>query len=439
MPAMLTLLTLLGATFALAFVLAPLRKGSLEAQSEANEAGASTASSRTLTGLLEQREAALAGLAELDFDRKLGNLSDDDYQNLRAHYRAQAIDVLKALDARGVRQIAPQGTITSHRDTLARTGPAVTTQPQSKNLGRGVLWLAGGASLLAAVAILLWSALLRGNAAPVAEEAQSLGVMHAHAALLVPGTRVGLIGHHGGLLRSEDDGRTWSPVGGVTGDVLSLAGAPDGGSTLYLATSVSVLRSRDAGLTWEPLAPPPGKQIQAIALGEGAPAPLYASVSNVGVYRTKDMRAWEIVGGSVTENTAALVMRPGPLGALYAGGPEDGVLASGDEGRTWGSASGVLNGVLPTFAVRALAFDPQSGDTSVEADGAAFTGAMYAGTDLGLFKTINGGGSWSELPLRQSLAAVAARSLPDPLILAVDSRGRLWRSLDRGGSWSGKP
>src|SRR5690348_2955427 len=48
--------------------------------------------------LLDEREAVLRALAELDFDRQLGNLDDADYLDLRDRYRHRAVAVLRALD-----------------------------------------------------------------------------------------------------------------------------------------------------------------------------------------------------------------------------------------------------------------------------------------------------------------------------------------------------
>ncbi len=46
-----------------------------------------------------QRDAAYAALADLDFDRGLGKLNEDDYQTVRARLLAQAVVALRGLDA----------------------------------------------------------------------------------------------------------------------------------------------------------------------------------------------------------------------------------------------------------------------------------------------------------------------------------------------------
>jgi hypothetical protein len=49
--------------------------------------------------LLAQRDAAYAAIKELEFEFHLGNLSQGDYEDLRARYRQRAADILRRLDA----------------------------------------------------------------------------------------------------------------------------------------------------------------------------------------------------------------------------------------------------------------------------------------------------------------------------------------------------
>nr|WP_290667242.1 zinc ribbon domain-containing protein [Ardenticatena sp.] len=51
-----------------------------------------------LEALLFQREAVLHALRDLQFDRSMGKLSEEDFRQLDARYRAQAAAILKRLD-----------------------------------------------------------------------------------------------------------------------------------------------------------------------------------------------------------------------------------------------------------------------------------------------------------------------------------------------------
>lgn len=55
-----------------------------------------------LENLLFEREAALLSIRDLQLDHEMGKLSDNDFAELDARYRAHAIEILKELDALGM-------------------------------------------------------------------------------------------------------------------------------------------------------------------------------------------------------------------------------------------------------------------------------------------------------------------------------------------------
>jgi hypothetical protein len=54
-----------------------------------------------LEDLLARRDEAYAAIKELEFEFRLGNLSQRDYEELSACYRQQAEDILRELEAIG--------------------------------------------------------------------------------------------------------------------------------------------------------------------------------------------------------------------------------------------------------------------------------------------------------------------------------------------------
>ncbi len=61
-------------------------------------------SSRELTRLLMEREQAYKNILDIEFDKEMGKLSDEDYNQMMKPARAQAVEVLRRLDARGVKE-----------------------------------------------------------------------------------------------------------------------------------------------------------------------------------------------------------------------------------------------------------------------------------------------------------------------------------------------
>ena len=54
---------------------------------------------RGAEGLLARRDEVYAAIEELEFEFQLGNLSQRDYEELRARYQQHAEDILRELEA----------------------------------------------------------------------------------------------------------------------------------------------------------------------------------------------------------------------------------------------------------------------------------------------------------------------------------------------------
>ena len=59
---------------------------------------------RELSRLLMERDQAYKGIVDLEFDRQMGKLSDEDFAQMMESARAHALEVLRKLEARGVEE-----------------------------------------------------------------------------------------------------------------------------------------------------------------------------------------------------------------------------------------------------------------------------------------------------------------------------------------------
>jgi cytochrome c-type biogenesis protein CcmI len=71
-----------------------------------------------VAAMQKEKEVALEAIRELDFDLRIGKLSEEDHQSLRANLEKRALHALTALDAAGddaspMRAIAGQGSAPS--------------------------------------------------------------------------------------------------------------------------------------------------------------------------------------------------------------------------------------------------------------------------------------------------------------------------------------
>lgn len=384
-----------------------------------------------LEALLDRRDEAYNALGELEFDRELGKLNEADYNRLYTRYRKQAVSALVAADEReGILGERAERAIREARQArnaptgVAPAGQAVPRQQRSSR--RGALW-AGIASLLfAALAAGTLVVYLQGST----REATAVGTLPSDgvSALLVDATAEGTLwaGDTLGLLRSADGGRTWGRPG-LSGDIRALA---QRSGTLYALVNGELQRSANGGLAWQPVAT--GKRpIIALAAGVGG---LYAVDSDGALLTSEDGAKWR-AGTRTNRKPHALAVDASAPPVIY-GADADGVLAL--RGGSWSPANGFVNGALPTDVVPALLFDPSTGEVADLPGGGRLQGTLYAATDGGLFKTVDGGGSWIRLGLERDLRAVATGAPGSKLMVATDAEGKVYRSMDRGVTWNGK-
>jgi photosystem II stability/assembly factor-like uncharacterized protein len=253
-----------------------------------------------------------------------------------------------------------------------------------------------------------------------------------------------------GVLKSTDGGAMWRAAN--TGlpqpnfwlrdpppAVRSLAIDPREPTTLYAGThDKGVFKSTDGGGTWRPatsgLPSIQGRYptVPDLAIDPRDPATLYASLSALGPFKSTD-------GGDswVAANTGAsglgvgdLVIDPQNPETLYVVGG-DHVFRTSDGGSQWSEAS---KGIIGTWA-NALAIDPLN------------PGTVYAGTvelfGYGIvrdrvFKSTDWGGSWS--PASRGLTSRDVSTLAidpqTPTILYAGTGGGLYKSTDGGDSWT---
>ena len=190
----------------------------------------------------------------------------------------------------------------------------------------------------------------------------------------------------GGVWKSDDYGRTWNPIfeGQPTQSVGAIAVSPSKPNIIYVASGEGlhrpdlsvgdgIYKSIDAGKTWTHVGLPDSQQIPALVVDPRNPDRVFAAV----------------------------------LGHPYGANRERGIFRSTDGGRSW---------------QRVLSKDQNTGGSDVEIDpsnpdviyaclwqsrlGPSEDKNEFAGTNGGLFKSVDGGNNWQKL----------SRGLPDNLV-----------------------
>ena len=169
----------------------------------------------------------------------------------------------------------------------------------------------------------------------------------------------------------------------------------------------------------------------ALAIDPSAPATLYASTYAGGVFKsTNGGESWSAINTGFDTRyriiVSALAIDPSAPATLYAGtshdvefGPGDGVFKSTNGGKSWSE----INAGLTDPSVLALAIDPRNPAT------------LYAGTlGGGVFKSTNGGGSWSAVNTGLTSTDVIALAIDpsNPAALYAGTGGGVFKSTDGG-------
>ncbi|HEV7668490.1 MAG TPA: hypothetical protein VGS22_08210 [Thermoanaerobaculia bacterium] len=184
---------------------------------------------------------------------------------------------------------------------------------------------------------------------------------------------------------------------------------------------------------------PVGGMIRLLAQAPSDPERLYAATERFGVYRSRDGGlSWRSVRGNLEGSTIlALAVAPSDsevlLATTYGGSPRRPLWRSQDGGASW----------VP--AVR----PPKHGHTFlfpygfVFAPGSAQT--VYAGTERGVFRSLDGGSTWDSWALPDLVVFALARDGRTPTTWFVagrgfdDFHGAIYRSDDDGTTWRETP
>jgi photosystem II stability/assembly factor-like uncharacterized protein len=191
----------------------------------------------------------------------------------------------------------------------------------------------------------------------------------------------------GSIFKTTDGGATWRRADGVRETIYAIAIDPRNTDVVYANTSAGVVKTADGGRTWRAVAPRAEAGGPALALDPRNPETLYLGYGDAGVMKSIDGgRSWRRTNaGLTTARVSTLAVAPGSR-AAYAAVLGRGVFKRVDG--TWRNANIAFTSDIVGLTV---AVDPRH------------PAKIYARKGDAVFRSANGGTTWSESPLTAPL------------------------------------
>ena len=222
--------------------------------------------------------------------------------------------------------------------------------------------------------------------------------------------------YEGGIYRSLDGGRSWTPTNnGLTSTTVMALAISSTGYAFAGTWGAGVFRSSDNGGSWVGVnLSPTNPIVKSLATSDGH---IFVGTTS-GVFRSTDNGgSWTAIGtGLTSSDVTCLAIDQG--GYVFAGTASGGIFRSTDNGGSWTLA----NSGLGSYTVQSLAVD--------------VGGRVFAGTPAGVFGSTDHGGNWTRKNNGLKILSVWSLVIDSrECIFAGTKGGGVFRSTDSGGSW----
>ena len=231
-------------------------------------------------------------------------------------------------------------------------------------------------------------------------------------------------GSGGGIVRSEDGGKTFAALPGMTGQsVRALAQSAANPDVLVAGTIAGVFRSVDGGKTWRRITPEDHaelRNVESVAIDPTIPDVVYVGTWHL-PWKTSDGGAsWELIHTGMIDDSDVFTMTVDRWNArkVYATACS-GIYRSADGAAKWTRIRGI-----PASSRRTRSFAQSPDNQEV----------FYAGTTEGLWISEDATVTWRQATPK-SVVVNSVLALPGGVLLLGSDGAGVLRSTDDGKSW----
>ena len=218
-------------------------------------------------------------------------------------------------------------------------------------------------------------------------------------------------------IATSPDGATWTTVAG-TGTTNALAVAPSNTMEMFAATGTTMSVSADGGATWSASGALTGSnQPTSVAVDPTNPMIVYVGTDGTGVYRSANGGGtWGQTNSGLSNLTVhAVAVSPTTATTVFAG-TDGGIFRSTDGGSSWS-----LGGGTAGVGVLSFALHPTKGNV------------MFASSSSGVLQSVDGGATW------KALNAGLGDSIVDIVTLDLNDPNTLWAGTNSAGVFVARP
>jgi len=231
--------------------------------------------------------------------------------------------------------------------------------------------------------------------------------------------------NRGAFFKSSDGGKSWQSIAAMQDkSIRALAIAPSNPDVVVVGALQGIFRSLDAGQHWEKISEEmPIKNVESLVISPVDPNVVLAGTWHLGWKTLDGGRNWSAISKGIDNDSDifSIIVDPQHPSIVYASACS-GIYKSEDFAETFHKLTGVPFSARRTHVLR-------------QVPGSA--GEIYAGTTLGLWRSVDAGATWKRVTSSSTVVndLVVDWQNPSHVILASDRMGLL-TSFDSGRSFS---